>query len=383
MTSLRIAAHISAAEWGGAERRSLALLAGLARRGHDVVVYCNTERIADRAREAGLAAVISPLRGDVMIGNALAFARRLRQQRPDVLLLITFRRLLLGALAGRLAHVPRVISRVGLASDVARSTKYRFVLRRWIDDVVVNAESLREPFIASLPHDAGLRVHVIPNGVQSHISVQPHVGLQSHDDVESRDDVQPSDGILSREAARAEMGIPPDALVIGSVARLVKQKRLDRLLDATSGLDGVHAVIAGDGYLRDELEQLAAQRAVTDRVHFLGHREDVDTVHRALDVYVVTSDQEGMSSGMLEAMAAGLPVVSTPVSGAAEALEDEPVCGIVTDFEPARIADAIRTLLSDPARRRAYSEAAAAVARGRYGFETMVDRWESLLLRRS
>lgn len=364
MTPLRIAAHISAAEWGGAERRSLALLAGLARRGHDVVIYCNTERIAGKAREAGLAAVISPLRGDVMVGNALAFARRLRQQRPDVLLLITFRRLLLGALAGRLARVPRIISRVGLASDVARSAKYRLVLRRWGDDVVVNAESLRQPFIASLPHDADVRVHVIPNGVQP------------------RDGMSPSDPIMSREDARAEMGLPPDAPVIGSVARLVKQKRLDRLLEASATLDGVHTVVAGDGYLRGELEQLAARHGIGDRVHFVGHREDIAVVHRALDVYVVTSDQEGMSSGMLEAMAAGVPIVSTPVSGAAEAVEGEQRCGIVAGFDTASLTEAIRSLLSDPARRRAYGAAAAAVARGRYGFDAMVDRWESLLLRR-
>ncbi|MGH7446804.1 MAG: glycosyltransferase family 4 protein, partial [Longimicrobiales bacterium] len=163
MTPLRIAAHISASEWGGAERHSIALLAALAQRGHAVVVYCNTARIAEKVREAGLVAVISPLRGDVMISNALGFARHLRRQRPDVLLLITFRRLLLGALAGRIARVPRIISRIGLASDVARSAKYRFVLRRWIDDVVVNAQALRDPFVSSLPSAARVRVHVIPN----------------------------------------------------------------------------------------------------------------------------------------------------------------------------------------------------------------------------
>jgi glycosyltransferase involved in cell wall biosynthesis len=357
VTPVRIAAHISASEWGGAERRSLALLAGLARRGHAVVVYCNTERIAEKAREIGLVADISPLHGDIMLGNALAFARRLRRQGPDVLLLITFRRLLLGALAGRLAGVPRIVSRVGLASDVARSAKYRFVLRRWIDDVVVNAESLRQPFIASLPSHADVRVHVIPNGVQPHSAV------------------------MSRSEARAAIGVPADAFVVGSVARLVKQKRFDRLLDATAAIEGVHTVIAGDGYQRAQLEQLAAAHRIDQRVHLLGHREDVAAVHRALDIYVVCSDQEGMSSGMLEAMAAGLPVVSTRVSGAVEAIEGTPPCGIVTGFATSDLADAIRTLMEDAGLRYAYGDAATAVARDRYGFAAMVDRWEALLHR--
>lgn len=356
---LRIAAHISASEWGGAERRSLVLLSGLAGRGHAVVVYCNTERIAAKAREAGLEAVISPLRGDIMIGNAITLARHLRHQRPDVLLLITFRRLLLGALAGRLAGVPRIISRVGLASDVARSAKYRFVLRRWIDDVVVNAESLREPFIASLPARARARVHVIPNGVESRTTD------------------------MSRKRARAAVGVPDNAFVIGSVGRLVKQKRFDRLLAAVAapGSEHVHAVIAGDGYERDRLEKAAAALGIADRVHLLGHRDDIDVVHRALDLYVVCSDQEGMSSGMLEAMAAGLPVVSTQVSGAVEALASRPVCGIVTGFTAADVTHGVRVLMNDDALRRSYGEAAADVARARYGVDTMVDRWETLLLR--
>lgn len=355
MSPLRIAAHISAAEWGGAERRSLALLAGLAARGHRVIVYCNTPRIAAKAREHGLEAVISPLRGDVMLGRALAFARHLRRQRPDVLLLITFRRLLPGAIAGRIARVPRIISRVGLASDVARSAKYRFVLRRWIDDVVVNAESLRAPFIASLPPGARARVHVIPNGVE------------------------PRHAAATRADARAQVDVPADAFVIGSVARLVKQKRFDRLIEAVAQLDGVHAVIAGDGYMRDALAQLAQSLGVADRIHFLGHREDIGTVHRMLDVYVVCSDQEGMSSGMLEAMAAALPVVSTPVSGAAEALHGPPRCGLITAFEPHAVADAIRRLMHDPEARRTLGRAAAEVARTRYSIAAMTDRWEALL----
>src|SRR5690606_864168 len=119
------------------------------------------------------------------------------------------------------------------------------------------------------------------------------------------------DSDATREQARAAFGVPTDAFAVGCVARLVKQKRLDRLIEAVASLDTVHAVIAGDGYMRRPLEQLATALGCDGRVHFAGHVEDVARVHRALDAYVVASDQEGMSSGMLEAMAAGLPVVST------------------------------------------------------------------------
>jgi glycosyltransferase involved in cell wall biosynthesis len=359
VTSLRIAAHISASEWGGAERRSLALLAGLARRGHDVVVYCNTERIAAKTREHGLDAVISPLGGDIMIGHALAFAAKLRRRRPDVLILVTFRRLWLGAFAARLAGVPRTISRIGTSTDVARSAKYRFVLKHWIDDVVVNAASIRQPFLASLPADADVRIHVIPNGVSARAAT------------------------LTREQSRREIGLPDDAFVVGTISRLAHGKGLERMLDALALLgDDTQAVITGDGALRESLHARAATLGVADRVRFTGAREDAGNVLAALDLYLLTSDREGMSNAMLEALAAGLPVVSTPVSGAKEALLGDPVCGTVVAMEPRAIADAVAALHRDSARRTELAGAAAHVAATRYGAEAMVDAWEKLLLDR-
>jgi glycosyltransferase involved in cell wall biosynthesis len=359
--TLRIAAHISASEWGGAERRSLALLAGLVRRGHDVTVFCNTPFIVARAEEAGVSAVISPLRGDLMLRYVFAFARRLRRLNPDVLILVTFRRLLPGGLAGRMAGVPRIMARVGLASDVARRAKYRFVLKHWISDVIVNAQSLVSPFVASLAPGSLARVQAIPNGVECR------------------------DPGVTRAAARAALGLPADAFVVGTVARLVRQKRIDRLIRVAHALraDHVHVVIAGAGYERDRLERLAGDLGVTERVHLLGHREDVGVVHRALDIYLVTSTQEGMSSGMLEALAAAVPVISTPVSGAAEVLATTPQCGLVVEADDTAIANAVGSLLHDGDRRRDMSVAAAMTIPQRFGVDRMIDRWEALLLGRT
>jgi glycosyltransferase involved in cell wall biosynthesis len=351
---VRIAAHISAREWGGAERRSIILLAALVSRGHDVVVYCNTERIAEKARAAGLRTYIRPLRGDGHIDDAIRFARMLQRQQPDVLIAVTFRRLWLAALAARLARVPRVIARVGLASDVARNAKYRFVLRRWVHDVVVNAHSLKQPFVDALPRGSRARVSVIPNGI---------------------DLTAPT---TSREQSRDQLDIPRDAFVIGTVARLVQQKRIDRILDAMVLVDDVFAVITGDGGLRSELEARAQQLGIAQRVRFTGARDDVANVLVALDAFVIASLQEGMSSAMLEALAAGVPVISTPVTGA-EVLLEEPVSGIVADPTPEAIADAIRALRSDPARRKSLAAAATRKAADTYTTRSMADAWEHLL----
>ncbi len=100
----------------------------------------------------------------------------------------------------------------------------------------------------------------------------------------------------------------------------------------------------------------------------------------ALDVFGVTSDQEGMSNAMLEALAAGVPVISTAVSGAREALTREPVCGIVVDTSAEAIAAGIREMMGSDELRGTMGHAAARVADERYGSDRMTDAWESLLI---
>jgi glycosyltransferase involved in cell wall biosynthesis len=103
----------------------------------------------------------------------------------------------------------------------------------------------------------------------------------------------------------------------------------------------------------------------------------------ALDVYAVSSDKEGMSNAMLEALAAGVPVVSTPVSGAAEALDAGPggvAPGVVlAGFETEALAEAVRAVLADSGLRMRMAEAARARHQERFSFEGMIDAWERVL----
>ncbi len=271
-------------------------------------------------------------------------------------MLTTFRKLWLGGLAGRLAGV-RVVARVGLETDTPRNAKYRFVLRRWIDAVVLNAEAMCAAFRSRLPPD-GPAVEVIRTGLA------PLPG---------------GDGA----ALRAECGIPGDAPVVGAVARLAGQKRLDRLLQAARALPAsTHVVVAGDGPERPALEALVRELGLEGRVHLLGHRDDVASVLAALDVFVVASDREGSSNAMLEALWAGVPVVSTAVSGAREALEplaDGRVPGRVVGFGVEEVGRALRELLTDTAAHERASAAARVRARQRFEEERMLDAWERVL----
>ncbi|MCG6957020.1 MAG: glycosyltransferase [Gemmatimonadetes bacterium] len=356
---LRVAAHNGARTYGGGEKWTVLLLRGLSERGHRVHLFCNFEEIAERARAEGVDASVAVLGGHLALWQAWAFASRLRAFAPDALLVSTFKKVWLAGFAAHRAGVARVVSRIGLDSDLpGKHWTYRLAFRRWVDAALVNAEGIRREVVRTLPRYDPARVATVYDGVAA-----PHASL-------------------GRREARAALGLPHDVPVIGSVTRLSRQKRLDRLLGAMALLPRIHCALAGVGELEDQLRSQVRTLGLEDRVHFLGYRSDVGIVLAALDAFVLTSDREGMANAMLEAMAAGVPVVSTPVSGADEALAPDgngQAPGVIVEGAPPALAAALRGVLDDAAARSAMSEEGRRRAREWFGYRRMVDAWEGVL----
>jgi glycosyltransferase involved in cell wall biosynthesis len=283
--------------WGGNEKWLLLVGAGLAGRGHDVVVSCKPGcPVADEARARGLRITKQRPGADGDLPRALGFAALLRRERPNALLLSAFKRVFWGGWAGRRAGIPRIVERLGIEHDLPGRWKYQHAFRHYVDALIVNSANIRDRWLRSAPWFPADEVHVVLNGVQS-----------SHS---------------NESTLRAELGVSATAPIIAAAGRLEDRKGFDILLRALASADVPRAeiVICGDGPDESALRELAGALGIADRVHWVGFRRDLDNVLRGADIFALSSRREGMANVMLEAMAAGCLIVATDVSGVREAV---------------------------------------------------------------
>jgi glycosyltransferase involved in cell wall biosynthesis len=181
-------------------------------------------------------------------------------------------------------------------------------------------------------------------------------------------------------AVRRELGLPDDALVVGTIGRLNAQKGHRFLLEAAAILlprqPRARLLVAGDGDLMGELRSQAAALGIADRVVFAGHRTDVPGLLGALDVFCISSLYEGTPLALFEAMAAGKAIVSTSVDGCREVLEDGVTGVLVAPADAAALADGLDRVLGDASLRAALGRQALAASR-RYDVRTCVEEMQA------
>lgn len=178
---------------------------------------------------------------------------------------------------------------------------------------------------------------------------------------------------------RRTWGLPDDAFVIGTVARLAPVKNLDLLLKATALLDPrFHVILIGDGASRFELGQLAQHLGIESRVHFVGEVISPLNLHQFFDVSVLCSLSEGFPNSLIEAMAVARPVVATPVGGVTDVVAHG-VTGLLVPVDGAvPLARALRMLETDPPLRRRLGEAGREAVRKRFHQTVVMERLSAL-----
>jgi glycosyltransferase involved in cell wall biosynthesis len=202
------------------------------------------------------------------------------------------------------------------------------VTGRLAADAVVSVSNDLTRYIST--YIAPDKIAVIPNGI----------------------DLEQVQSSLSRKAAKKKLGLAEGVPVIGTVSRLEPVKRLDLFLSAAMNiqlqLKNAVFLVVGDGSQEKSLRSLIRGSNIEGRVHFLGHRDDVCDVMRAMDILLITSDREGLPLAVLEAMALGVPVVARKVGGISEVLEDEISGMLVSSSEPQALSRAcVRVLRNE------------------------------------
>lgn len=187
-------------------------------------------------------------------------------------------------------------------------------------------------------------------------------------------------------AFRARHGIPEDAVVVGSVGRLVEQKdyptQLRAFARAAAAVPRLHMLLVGDGPLRGDIATLVAELGVADRVRFAGHSNDVPVALRSLDIFVLASKFEPYGVALLEAKAAGTAIVGTRVNEVPEILSEEKgaeAAGVLVPPEdPPALAAAFVKLAEDAEARRALGTRAAREAVIRHSLRGLVDAYHQI-----
>jgi glycosyltransferase involved in cell wall biosynthesis len=180
-----------------------------------------------------------------------------------------------------------------------------------------------------------------------------------------------------RAAARQTLGMPDTTVVVTTVGRLTAIKEQALFVEMAGRLvargKDVTCLIVGDGELRADLEARAQKLDLRERLRFLGWRGDLDTIYGATDVFVLTSRNEGTPVALIEAMAAGLPAVSTDVGGVRDVITDNGLGVLVPFGDVERLSGAVASFCDAPGRRSEVGERARRSVTQRFGVERLVE----------
>ena len=346
--------------FGGVERWMMDAAEGLSARGHPCTLLARPGAPwAAAARRRGLR-----VRDDhhgPWIARVLQTRAVMRAERPDVVVVKAKKAARMAAWGRSRGGATRVAIFFGLTHELdARRWVDRYTWRRL--DAGITVACAAADWYAAHGFGPASKLHVLWTGVE----------------------LAPFDlAIASREATRRGLGLRAGDLAIGTTCRLAWQKGVDQLLDTirlvAPRLPHARFLIVGDGRERADIE--AAARDLGDTVRFLGHREDVAALLAAFDLFVQPSRQEAMVQTTLEAMAAGLPVVSTRTVGADEAIVDGTSGLLVPVGDASAMAEAIVALAADRGRRAVIGRAGRARIEGTFTMTHMLDRAERLFER--
>ncbi|NDJ54065.1 MAG: glycosyltransferase family 4 protein [Chloroflexi bacterium] len=299
------------------------------------------------AEQAGLKPILVPslqreIRPLADLGTLLHLIRLIRQERPHIVHTHTAKAGWLGRLAAYLCGVPVILHTFHghvFHGYFGRTKTQLFI---WLERL---AAKLSTRILTISPRVKADLVHYSISPADQ-IYVSP---LALH--------LEPYTNLTTlRGSLRQQLGLSTETTLVGMIGRLVPIKNHALFLDALALVipdhPNVHAVIVGDGECRADLEKQVQRPGLIDKVHFAGWQTNMRAVYADLDLVVLSSINEGTPLTLIEAMAAGIPVVATHVGGVADVLADGELGRLVAPDDPVALATALAAALADQDRDR-------------------------------
>ncbi len=308
----------------------LRTLDGLRKRGHKVFLICRPgTELEQRARRQDFNVTTFTMKNDF---NPLAIyhtCKFIRKHHIQIMLTNMDRELRFGSIAAKLAGHCAVIPRRGIDFPLKNKIQYRLTWETLADFVIANSIATRQALLRNAPWLNAEKVRVIYNGIDPAPFMSP-----------------------AAQDLRAGWTTDPEAKIIGFAGQLDERKGIHDLLpafkQAADQWPKIHLVLAGEGALRQHIEIFRRDNGLEGRIHLPGFTSPIDDFMKAIDYLALPSLWEGFGIVLIEAMAAGKPVVTTNVSSMPEIVRHNETGLVVPVQNAAALAAAFTALLQDP-----------------------------------
>ena len=317
---------------GGAEQVVMALAKGLDRTKFTPLVACLNEAgpFSEFLQKEGVRVISLGKKGKFDLSVIPKLIRIMKKYQIQIVHAHLFGGSLWGRIAAKLAGVQGIVT-----TEHSYAGKSKSAL--WIDRVLAGITDRIIVVSEEIKHFYAQKLNINPDKLQV---IYNGVALSLFNGT-------------NQDGFRKELGVGKETPLLGMIGRLTPVKAHEVLFEAIVHLQerfpSLVALIIGEGERRQELEKLCRERGVEQNVRFLGLRKDIHRLLSYLDISVLSSDSEGFSMTLLEAMAAGLPVVATAVGGTAELVVENETGFLVPPRNPAALANRIEQLLNDKA----------------------------------